>query len=1676
MSSESSDFSSEDLSNCLEELENEDLEVVSTLDRLFEICGVQREKSDKIKVGGVTYKINSKLLDPPKSEQDLTSPKLEGSQSVNVVRIQSSNNMKLNQYFKNGKGSSENQLVRQETMLEMVPTKSGYMFTKDDLQRALRVLRDESTNKKHMIFYYASPLKPPSASKSKSELPLIDFMSEYRGIQKALKNTGKDIKYLRKVATPANIAEMIKENPTVLHFSGHGAEVHQDLKCNPDINSSYTGDYLVIEDDYCGGIELNQNKLKNLLDQADITIEVAVVLSCHSEYIGQMFLKAGIKHVICVGREFKIDDKACIAFAGAFYSIIFNENKTTICQAFKTAKATVKTQFGKDGYQGEEAKFRCLHHHKKKPCDSHCIAVRKGRAEDFTTKPSLKLLPQREKLVGRADEICEILKKLDEERFIWLEGETGIGKSAIAKEICWLCYNRSIFEDGVMYISARSFKDFYSMVENIFFSIKEGLVREDDRAKLEAYITADYAEKYRRSISLISGLKILIILDNCDYVVETQEKLMKEFVKNIAIKVEEARIIFTSKSAASSYTGDGGASFRIKNLTNQQTYQLLCSKVKSVKECKEQILELQKDLTGSQKASVKSDPKKIDFNNEFLNILNGHPHSVILVSSLNSDLSLKNIYKRLMSIKKRRSNFGGIDNLIFSLNIESTLTYLKKQNPEAYRVLLLFALCPDGFTNDSMIEICINWSHVQRVLIDKALINAATTKRLNNQVSSITAATKLDSMVERPVGKKMFQMEASLICTILKRMTSEELQTANHTVVTHLVDELDRMLKNYKLNPKDRYNGLRSFDSNIQEAINRYYGQKMENERKKIELENDVLHVKKNQVRFKFLQYIIDRGLIKLKDKSPKICMNPRSKSSSLLIKKKSYGRQSSVIKECFNDLNNFPCEERINSSSKNMLKIGSKPKNKEIMKTFVDKFVKEVDEEAKKIMPLHVAILINKFKNIMFKRINKKTKREEEMEKKNFQEEIKEEAEEDSDGDKTPNKEVKVRFEETKKDTDSESEQSFIPESDSSEEFNGGTLKRAALKNSSKNVKTYPNIQVDGDWTNQGGTQEERMSSNPDSLAPKMPFGFQRESKLPSESSFIDSVSDSSRSNNPPPTPRNKLLKSRSRTKRMHEIDLLASDELLNTNKKGTFEVPLNEKLIILFSVNQLMSEQYDSFDTIIDDAVRFLHENLTLGNLYKLICLKILLKEDAEQGFYKNKDKINLDVDISKYLYEAQSNLDKTLAMYKQTKCIQGCARVHLLQCIISSRLIKIEESEGIFDHEFSNHYDSLKEAFSNFKFRMEQVVSFDSRSISKQVFEFVKKNEDKMQEVNILQNEEVLRFLYSPCLSTKAEGHIDFEDKRLKYMKSLRLTLKNHVSHDVKNMRRISLDVDLNDNQLDLLYSAVSKEETLDDKESVEERKEENKKSKLEVKKEKKNFMNLLVKSIANKFLPTTPTSPSKSPKFGNQKESDSEENKNEVSSQEEIMKQKKRELKLESLPSLEINIPQDCVEVEPRIHSRNQESINIQSSSSISKISSSAEFKSGIKCVNSINAAFAYPDRYTLRSCSKYSNPGSFDYNSYKNDAKKSYTAMLNRNHLRQTDYVPVKYSQFANTRGYTSRNFNFSDDLQSEYRERSSSQKSRSDSCNRSKPLRRTRLRNSRERTNGYFGYPYRRVL
>ena len=63
--------------------------------------------------------------------------------------------------------------------------------------------------------------------------------------------------------------------------------------------------------------------------------------TCHSEFAGEIFQKAGVEHVICIEKKKQVPAIAASYFSKQFYELLF-KGQISICEAFKTAKELTK--------------------------------------------------------------------------------------------------------------------------------------------------------------------------------------------------------------------------------------------------------------------------------------------------------------------------------------------------------------------------------------------------------------------------------------------------------------------------------------------------------------------------------------------------------------------------------------------------------------------------------------------------------------------------------------------------------------------------------------------------------------------------------------------------------------------------------------------------------------------------------------------------------------------------------------------------------------------------------------------------------------------------------------------------------------------------------------------------------------------------------------------------------------------------------------------------------------------------------------------------------------------------------------------------------------------------------------------------------------------------------------
>ena len=307
----------------------------------------------------------------------------------------------------------------------------------------LRKLLRQNTS---LIFLFASPLLANFSSTTSLSLPQLNFNKEFEVIEKSLEESRIQINYQRTVATLDNLPDVLIRNPFVLHFSGHGVKNSVESIGSEAALRVGEGDMLLFEDAKWCGVLLSEKNLKSILERCRTDIKLVVVLSCHSEFIGNIFFNAGIPHVVCIRETEKISDAASIIFASAFYKLLFGGSTCNICQAFEGAKAAVKIQGGVKCNTGEDIKFLLKWDHKSYQCVNLQTNFSRGKSKLINSESFIKNIPASiENFVGRNIECKILIEMLNTNRWISIEGQSGIGKSAIVKSVVNILSDRQVF-------------------------------------------------------------------------------------------------------------------------------------------------------------------------------------------------------------------------------------------------------------------------------------------------------------------------------------------------------------------------------------------------------------------------------------------------------------------------------------------------------------------------------------------------------------------------------------------------------------------------------------------------------------------------------------------------------------------------------------------------------------------------------------------------------------------------------------------------------------------------------------------------------------------------------------------------------------------------------------------------------------------------------------------------------------------------------------------------------------------------------------------------------------------------------------------------------------------------------------------------------------------------------
>jgi len=497
----------------------------------------------------------------------------------------------------------------------------------------------------HIAILFSSPLVYETTKRELKALDSIPHELEKRNLFSAMTESGRQVTYYEENASVESFRAILDRGCRVLHFVGHGV-----------LGDETDGDALLVEGDCGRALEIDIKTLSKLLMRTDssVSLRLVFVSSCHSQEVGQVFLRAGADHVIAVRRETSVLSDAACLFAKAFYRSYLCDNR--VQDAFEHAKLQVSATSSFDPTQ-----FILMSSSpKEQQQDKAFLGIPPGKFVDLSRNPKFRdSLPSKPALcLGRNKDMHAILDLLSTSRLVTIRGPPGIGKTTVSKELLHYMAPRHLYKDGLIFVPLCDVQT----IEGVVLSISHALrlptplptpdrSREPSRADSPMSITststtgslnsADHlsirpeamiAQIFRRVQDILEALKhleVLIYLDNAESPLTACPKNVRELLTRLLDENPKLHILVSSRnSIGGGIPGTPERVYTLKRLCATTSAELLCRS--APRRLRLEEIQPQKNMDALTSLSQR----------RIIKILEGHPQAIVIASALLQDKSL----------------------------------------------------------------------------------------------------------------------------------------------------------------------------------------------------------------------------------------------------------------------------------------------------------------------------------------------------------------------------------------------------------------------------------------------------------------------------------------------------------------------------------------------------------------------------------------------------------------------------------------------------------------------------------------------------------------------------------------------------------------------------------------------------------------------------------------------------------------------------------------------------------------------------------------------------------------------------------------------------------------------------------------------------------------------------
>lgn len=371
-------------------------------------------------------------------------------------------------------------------------------------------------------------------------IPIFDFAYEADAIEDALADhqaIGGVIELNVENVTAGRFkVSFLQGTSPIMHFSGHG---HEDV--------------VALENGFGYMQALPPSDLQRFVKNGEGKVKVVVLHTCYARSMANVFIEAGVPHVVCCQRETTFRDEGPVEFAQAFYRAL--ASRKTLQQAFNEGVDAVKRS-SHVKVTGNISHQYCLLPEKPAGDPYHNVEVFYQRPmpkispppEVFS--PPLPELP--EQFIGREVDMYEVLESLRVDDVVRVGGAPGCGKASVISAVGRYILERpkSFKIDSVYWLPAP--EGLEDDEENEIYDDLCYLIDMTINAEDQIWEEPEFAQRRDRVTAALAEMRTILVIDGRMFTTEASGENLEMLLTHLLNEVSMKIVLLTAMEASKS--------------------------------------------------------------------------------------------------------------------------------------------------------------------------------------------------------------------------------------------------------------------------------------------------------------------------------------------------------------------------------------------------------------------------------------------------------------------------------------------------------------------------------------------------------------------------------------------------------------------------------------------------------------------------------------------------------------------------------------------------------------------------------------------------------------------------------------------------------------------------------------------------------------------------------------------------------------------------------------------------------------------------------------------------------------------------------------------------------------------------------------------------------------------